>query len=214
MQEIFRSRDMTSLMSKKQFLEDNDIPGRILLDGTDLTDMPSHPVFGFSYHLEDEASLVVDDEDGRKAWNLLNRPEYSELAVGEGYYCKPGQVYQQNAFSDGKFDTDGAYDVAQDSDEAYDVAQDSDEAYDVAQDRSSRQSFGRRIIPSILLLGCLLISVVWLFYAILFVSALWLESRGGGDWSEDSIFIPVGILMILIWVVGAVLILRSVRKRR
>lgn len=189
MQEIYRSRDMTSLMSKKQFLEENDIPCRILLEGADITDMPSHPVFGLSYHLEEAASLVVDDEDGRKAWNLLNRTEYPAggEADEDGIYLEPEELresMESDVMDDGF----------------------------IGGERS-RDRLGRRIIPSILRLFCLLISVVWLFYAVVFVSTLWLEGQGTKDWAEDSVFIPLGIVMILIWVGGVVLIIYRARHR-
>lgn len=75
MQEIFRSRDMALLVLKRQFLEENDIPCRIFQAGTDITDMPAHPVYGMAYHLEQAGALMVDEEDERNAWNLLNNIE-------------------------------------------------------------------------------------------------------------------------------------------
>lgn len=75
MQEIYRSRNMASLVLKKQFLEENDIPSQIFLEGVDISAMPAHPVYGLSYRLEKCASLVVDDEDEQKAWNLLHNIE-------------------------------------------------------------------------------------------------------------------------------------------
>ena len=95
MQEIDRSRNMASLVARKRFLEDNDIPCRIFLEGTDITDIPSHPVFGLAYHLEEDASLVVDDEDARRAFNLLYKTEHpvgldDDLDAGEDpYYDAP-----------------------------------------------------------------------------------------------------------------------------
>ena len=75
MQEIYRSRNMASLVVKKQFLEENDIPCRIYVQGMDITDMPSHPVYGMSYRFEQDATLMVDEEDEMSAWNLLHNIE-------------------------------------------------------------------------------------------------------------------------------------------
>lgn len=54
-----------------------------------------------------------------------------------------------------------------------------------------------------------IVSVFWLFFAVLFTSALWLESPGSKDWEEDAMFIPIGIIMLVIWAISLVtLILR------
>ena len=80
MREIFRSKDFTALLLKKQFLAENDIPGRILLDGMDITDLPFSPRYGTSYHLNHEAILVVDDEDEQAAYDFLDN---IEVPIGE-----------------------------------------------------------------------------------------------------------------------------------
>lgn len=204
MQEIYRSRDMNSLMAKKQYLEENDVPCRILLEGTDITHMPTHPVFGLSYHLEEAASLMVDDEDGRKAWNLLNHTEYSLDEDEEGYYCEPKMLGgEPEPFGSDEGSPDDAY--------GRHSSGDWDEG---SIDARENRNFARRVIPSIIKLLCLLISAVWIFYAMIFVSALWMEGEGTKDWAEDSLFLPLGIVMILIWVVGVILIIRRSRRGR
>lgn len=80
MKEIFRSKDITALLLKKQFLAENDVPSRILLDGTDITEFPLNPRYGAVYHLDREAILVVDDEDEQAAYDFLDN---IEIPVGE-----------------------------------------------------------------------------------------------------------------------------------
>ena len=75
MKEVFRSRDVTVLLLNKQFLAENDIPSRILLDGTDITEFPLNPRSGAVFHLDHEASLVVDDEDEIAAHDFLDNVE-------------------------------------------------------------------------------------------------------------------------------------------
>lgn len=49
-----------------------------------------------------------------------------------------------------------------------------------------------------------IVSVFWLFFAVLFTSALWLESPGSKDWEEDAMFIPIGIIMLAVWAISLV----------
>jgi len=75
MKEIFRSSDVTALLLKKQFLAENDVPSRILLDGTDITEIPLNPRTGAVFHLDHDAILVVDDEDEEAALDFLDNVE-------------------------------------------------------------------------------------------------------------------------------------------
>lgn len=58
-----------------------------------------------------------------------------------------------------------------------------------------------------------LFSVFWLFLSIVFTSALWETSPGSNDWKEDSMFIPVGIIMIGLWIVSFLLFLIKLKKK-
>lgn len=80
MKEIFRSSDVTALLLKKQFLAENDVPSRILLDGTDITEIPLNPRSGAVFHFDHDAILVVDDEDEEAALDFLDNVE---IPVGE-----------------------------------------------------------------------------------------------------------------------------------
>ncbi len=55
-------------------------------------------------------------------------------------------------------------------------------------------------------------SVFWLFFSILFTSALWLEKPGTKEWAEDSMFIPMGIAMLIIWAISLIAIIFRLRK--
>lgn len=41
---------------------------------------------------------------------------------------------------------------------------------------------------------------------------LWLEKPGTNDWQEAALFIPVGIIMFIIWLAGFIAILLSFMK--
>lgn len=56
-------------------------------------------------------------------------------------------------------------------------------------------------------------SVFWLFFSILFTSAIWLEKPGTNDWKEDSMFIPIGIIMLIIWVVSLIALIFAFKKK-
>lgn len=58
-----------------------------------------------------------------------------------------------------------------------------------------------------------IISVFWLSIAVLFTSALWLEKPGTNDWKEDSMFIPIGIIMLIIWVITLIALIYSFRSK-
>ncbi|MBR6478290.1 MAG: hypothetical protein IKS85_07565 [Lachnospiraceae bacterium] len=75
MKEVFRSSDVTALLLNKQFLAENDIPSRILLDGADITEIPINPRSGAVFHFDHDAILVVDDEDEAAARDFLDNVE-------------------------------------------------------------------------------------------------------------------------------------------
>lgn len=56
-------------------------------------------------------------------------------------------------------------------------------------------------------------SVFWLFFSVLFLSALWLEKPGTNEWEEDSMFIPIGIIMLIIWVVSLIALIFAFKKK-
>ena len=174
MQEIYRSRSMASLVMKKQFLEDNDIPCRIFSEDTDITDMPSHPVFGLSYRLEEPAILIVDDEDVRRAWALLNNVENP---------------------------------VGDEDDYPY---EEKDDDIDASFPDDKNGSLLLKIIFGVLFAG---MSVVWLYYATIFLSAIWTSSPGARDSLEDTLLIPIGMVMIVIWLFFLLLIITRLRNK-
>lgn len=59
-----------------------------------------------------------------------------------------------------------------------------------------------------------IVSVFWLFFSILFTSALWLEKPGTNDWTEDSMFIPIGIIMLIIWTISLISIISSLKNKK
>ena len=62
-----------------------------------------------------------------------------------------------------------------------------------------------------------LLSAAWLYFSILFSSAVWLEGTGSYNWKEDSVFIPIGIIMFVMWIISFivfVLVLKSKKKRQ
>lgn len=58
-----------------------------------------------------------------------------------------------------------------------------------------------------------IISVFWLFLSTLFVSAIWLEGPGSKEWSEDAMFIPIGIIMFIIWVISFIALIYSFKNK-
>lgn len=56
------------------------------------------------------------------------------------------------------------------------------------------------------------LSILWLFLAILFTSALWLEKPGTNDWQEDFMFIPIGIIMLVIWSISFIVLLFRLKR--
>ncbi|MBQ8724729.1 MAG: hypothetical protein IJY74_03545 [Oscillospiraceae bacterium] len=58
-----------------------------------------------------------------------------------------------------------------------------------------------------------IVSVFWLFLSTLFVSAIWLESTGTKEWSEDAMFIPIGIIMFIIWVISLIALIYSFKNK-
>lgn len=58
----------------------------------------------------------------------------------------------------------------------------------------------------------IVVSIPWLFLAILFTSALWLEKSGTNDWQEDFMFIPIGIIMLVIWSISFILFISRLKK--
>ena len=160
---------MASLVLKKQFLEENDIPSQIFLEGVDISAMPAHPVYGLSYRLEECASLVVDDEDEQKAWNLLHNIE-NPVGAEE--------------------------DAEEDFDEDHSVR-----FFKQSRDHGARDKSLQGRIFSLFFIA---FSVVWLYYSYTLISALWLESPGSKEWQEDAIFILIGIVMILIWLLSVI----------
>lgn len=157
MQEIYRSRDMASLIAKKQFLEENDIPCRIFLEGADITDMPSHPIFGLAYHLEDAASLTVDREDIRRAWALLHNVENP---VGEDGYVD----HYIDGYDDGYFSTDEAYDSREN-------------AWEIDDSTQQARAHSPKNLCTIFVKWCLggfffALSALLLYYAVLLINGL------------------------------------------
>lgn len=58
-----------------------------------------------------------------------------------------------------------------------------------------------------------ILSVFWLFFSILFTSALWLEKPGTNDWKEDAMFIPIGIVMLIIWIISLIPLILSFKRK-
>ena len=181
MQEIYRSRNMASLVLKKQFLEENDIPSQIFLEGVDISAMPAHPVYGLSYRLEECASLVVDDEDEQKAWNLLHNIENPV----------------------------GAEDDFDDEYDDYHMNQKGIRHGSRSSRQSSRhhEEQSKSLHGKIFAVFFIAFSAVWLYYSYNLISILWLEPPGSREWREDAIFIPIGGAMILLWLFGVIAII-------
>lgn len=59
-----------------------------------------------------------------------------------------------------------------------------------------------------------ILSVIWLFLAVVFTSTLWLTSPGTNDWTEDAMFIPIGIVMGILWAVSLVFLMIKIKGRK
>lgn len=57
------------------------------------------------------------------------------------------------------------------------------------------------------------VSMVWLFFAIVFVSPIIYDNLGSKDWEEDAMFIPIGIIMLIIWLFVLIFMILRVRKK-
>lgn len=59
-----------------------------------------------------------------------------------------------------------------------------------------------------------ILSLFWLFFSILFTSALWLEKPGTNDWKEDAMFIPIGIIMLIIWIISLIALIFICKNKK
>lgn len=59
-----------------------------------------------------------------------------------------------------------------------------------------------------------IVSVVWLYFSVLFSTALWLDSPGSNSWREDSVFIPLGIIMFVAWTVSLIIFIRLIKSKK
>lgn len=84
----------------------------------------------------------------------------------------------------------------------------------MAKDKLEKNNAMRILIKKIII-GIIysIISVFWLFLSTLFVSAIWLEGPGTNDWSEDAMFIPIGIIMFIIWVISFIALIYSFKNK-
>lgn len=57
-------------------------------------------------------------------------------------------------------------------------------------------------------------SVIWLFFSIIFSSALWLEGPGTKEWKEDAMFIPIGIIMLLLWIISLIPLVNALKNKK
>ena len=57
------------------------------------------------------------------------------------------------------------------------------------------------------------VSMVWLFFAIVFVSPIMYDDLGSKDWEEDAMFIPIGIIMLIIWLFVLIFMILRVKKK-
>lgn len=57
------------------------------------------------------------------------------------------------------------------------------------------------------------VSMVWLFFAIVFVSPIIYDNLGSKDWEEDAMFIPIGIIMFIIWLFVLIFMILRVKKK-
>lgn len=57
------------------------------------------------------------------------------------------------------------------------------------------------------------VSMVWLFFAIVFVSPIMYDDLGSKDWEEDAMFIPIGIIMLIIWLFVLIVMILRAKKR-
>lgn len=59
-----------------------------------------------------------------------------------------------------------------------------------------------------------IISVFWLFFSALCISVLWLTGPGTNDWEEDAMFIPIGIIMLIIWMISFIALVFSFKNKK
>ena len=57
-------------------------------------------------------------------------------------------------------------------------------------------------------------TLIWMFFALVFVSPLWLEEPGSKDWEEDILFVPVGFIMLVLWTISLVIFIKLSRNKR
>mgnify|MGYP003593101979 CR=1 FL=1 len=69
----------------------------------------------------------------------------------------------------------------------------------------------RQAFKSITYIIC---SICWLFFSIIFVSPLWLDSAGTNSWKEDSMFIPIGFIMMIVWIISLIIFIVSFRNKK
>ena len=69
----------------------------------------------------------------------------------------------------------------------------------------------RQAFKSITYIIC---SICWLFFSIIFVSPLWLDSAGTNSWKEDSMFIPAGFIMMIVWIISLILFIVNLRNEK
>ena len=60
----------------------------------------------------------------------------------------------------------------------------------------------------------IIFSIGWLFFSIIFVSPLWLDFAGTNSWKEDSMFIPIGFIMMIVWIISLIIFIVSFRNKK
>ena len=56
-------------------------------------------------------------------------------------------------------------------------------------------------------------SIVWLYFMMIFISPVFSESHGYRDWEEDVVFIPIGVVMLVLWLVTLGVMIMDFGKR-
>ena len=56
-------------------------------------------------------------------------------------------------------------------------------------------------------------SAVWLYFAVLFISAMFREMTGGSDWTGNVMLFAVGIIMTGAWILRTVMFLIKLRMQ-
>ena len=57
-------------------------------------------------------------------------------------------------------------------------------------------------------------SIVWLYFAVLCLSAMWRESTSGGEWNTKLVMAAAGGIMFLAWILRTVMMLLKYRVRQ